>query len=268
MTATASALRLREVSAGYGGEPVVAGVDVDVPAGGWLAIVGPNGAGKSTLLKAMNGLVGHSGNILLHDKPLRSLTRRDKAHELGYAPQDPALPDGLTVTDYVLLGRTPHLGALAREGPRDRAIAGEVLGRLDLGELAGRRLRTLSGGERQRTVLARVLAQRTRLLVLDEPTTGLDIGHAQALLELVDRLRTEDGTTVISTLHDLTFAAQYADQLLLVDGGGVAAAGPPGEVLTPDLLARHYAAEAEVLDSTAGNPVVAPVRKVRADAHG
>lgn len=112
-------------------------------------------------------------------------------------------------------------------------------------------------------MLARVLAQRTRLLLLDEPTTGLDIGHAQALLELVDRLRTEDGTTVISTLHDLTFAAQYADQLLLIDEGGVAVAGPPGEVLTSESLARHYAADAEILDSTRGNPVVAPVRQAR-----
>lgn len=255
-----TALELHGVGAGYGGEPVVSDVRLELPAGGWLAIVGPNGAGKSTLLKAITGIIGHTGEIRLHGNPLHKLTRRQRAHELGYSPQDPSLPNGLSVTDYALLGRSPHIGTLGREGAADRAIASEVLGRLDLTELAGRRLHTLSGGERQRTVLARVLAQRTRLLLLDEPTSGLDIGHAQALLELVDRLRTEDGTTVISTLHDLTFAAQYADQLLLIDEGGVAAAGPPSEVLTPDSLARHYAANAEILDSTRGNPVVAPVR--------
>jgi len=255
-----TALQLHRVSVGYGRTPVISEVTLDLPKGGWLAIVGPNGAGKSTLLKAITGVVGHSGEIRLHGNPLHTLTRRQRARELGYSPQEPALPAGLTVTDYVLLGRTPHISSLTREGPHDRAIVDEALGRLHLRELAGRALHTLSGGERQRTVLARVLAQHTRLLLLDEPTTGLDIGHAQALLELVDRLRTEDGTTVVSTLHDLTFAAQYADQLLLIDEGGVAAAGPPSEVLTPNSLARHYAAETEILNSTRGDPVVAPLR--------
>lgn len=260
-----TALELRGVSVGYTATPVISDVHLKVPTGGWLAIVGPNGAGKSTLLKAITGIIGHSGDIRLHDTPLHTLTRKQRARELGYSPQDPALPGGLTVTDYVLLGRTPHIGTLANEDPRDREIVNEALGRLDLTEFSGRALHTLSGGERQRTVLARVLAQRTRLLLLDEPTTGLDIGHAQALLELVDRLRTEDGTTVVSTLHDLTFAAQYADQLLLVDEGGVAAAGPPSEVLTAESLARHYAADTEILHSTRGNPVVAPLRNTPAN---
>lgn len=254
------AVGLSGVSASYGGKPVLHDVGLDVPDGGWLAIVGPNGAGKSTLLKTITGLVPHKGVVELHGMPAASLSRKRKARELGYSPQNPELPDGLTVTDYVLLGRTPHLGALARESGEDRAIVHQVLRRLDLAEFAARRLRTLSGGERQRTVLARVLAQRTNLLLLDEPTTGLDIGHAQALLELVDRLRIEDGTTVVSTLHDLTFAAQYADQLLLLDGGEVVAAGPPTEVLTADRLARHYSAEAEILDSPSGHAVVAPTR--------
>ncbi|OZM70467.1 ABC transporter [Amycolatopsis antarctica] len=255
-----SALRLRAVDAGYAGRPVVRGVTAEVPDGGWLAIVGPNGAGKSTLLKAIAGLVHHQGEILLHDRPVTSTGRRELARTLGFSPQSPAMPDGLTVTDYVLLGRTPHLGALAREGAQDLSIVDEVLARLDLADLAGRRLHTLSGGERQRTVLARVLAQQTGVLLLDEPTTGLDIGHAQALLELVDRLRRADGTTVVTTLHDLSFAAQYADRLLLLDGGDVAAEGPPAEVLTAERIRRHYAAEAEILTSADGHPVVVPVR--------
>jgi iron complex transport system ATP-binding protein len=247
------------VHAGYNGDPVVQGVDVDVPAGGWLGIVGPNGAGKSTLLKTIAGLLRQDhGEILVHGKS--SLSRKERARLIGYAPQDPVLPEGLTVTDYVLLGRTPHLGTLAREGPRDLSIVDDVLARLDLGDLAGRTLRTLSGGERQRAVLARVLAQKTDLLLLDEPTTGLDIGHAQALLELVDRLSREDGTTVVSTLHDLTLAAQYADTLLLLDSGRVAAAGPPAEVLTAKRVERHYAARVEVLTTTSGHLAIVPVR--------
>jgi len=160
----------------------------------------------------------------------------------------------------VLLGRTPHLATLAREGSADLGIVSQVLARLDLSELSGRLLRTLSGGERQRAVLARVLAQQAGLLLLDEPTTGLDIGHAQALLNLVDRLRAEDGTTVVSTLHDLTFAAQYADRLLLLDGGSVVAAGTPAQVLTADAVRRHYSAEVELLTTARGHLVVAPSR--------
>ncbi|GAA1994012.1 ABC transporter ATP-binding protein [Amycolatopsis minnesotensis] len=256
-----TALRLKGVSAGYGGDPVVSGVDASVAEGGWLAIVGPNGAGKSTLLKAVAGLLPGGGEITLHGSNVKSLSHKEKAREIGYSPQSPSMPDGLTVTDYALLGRTPHLGALAREGSQDLSIVEDVLARLDLGALAARPLRTLSGGERQRTVLARVLAQRTRLLLLDEPTTGLDIGHAQALLELVDRLRREDGTTVVSTLHDLTFAAQFADQLLLMHDGEVVADGAPREVLTPGALAAYYGAETEILHGTDGNLVVVPTRK-------
>ncbi|GAA5159867.1 MULTISPECIES: ABC transporter ATP-binding protein [Amycolatopsis] len=257
-----TALRLEKVSAGYERDPVVRDVSVSVRGGGWLAVVGPNGAGKSTLLKAMAGLLPGAGRILVDGRPVHSLSRKEKARQLGYAPQDPVLPDGLTVTDYALLGRTPHLRPLAREGAADLSVVDEVLARLDLSALAGRRLGKLSGGERQRAVLARVLAQRAGLLLLDEPTTGLDLGHAQALLELIDRLRREDGTTVVSTLHDLTFAAQYADHVLLLSDGAVVASGTPAEVLTPQALQRHYGATADVLTATRGDLVVAPVRPV------
>ncbi len=253
-------LRLAEVGAGYGGRPVVSGVSVTVPGGRWLAVIGPNGAGKSTLLKAVAGLVGRTGEVWLDKVDVGSLSHRQRARAIGYAPQSPELPAALTVTDYVLLGRTPYLGPLAGEGAADYAVVDEVLSRLDLTGLAGRRLHTLSGGERQRAVLARTLAQRTGLLLLDEPTSGLDIGHAQASLELLDRLRTEDGTTVVSTLHDLTLAGQYADELLLLAGGRAVACGPPAEVLTGPLLAEHYGADVEVLTTSTGQLVVAPLR--------
>ncbi|TWH20191.1 ABC transporter ATP-binding protein [Prauserella rugosa] len=254
------ALTLHEVTIAYGAAPVVSDVSLAVGRGQWLAIVGPNGAGKSTLLKAIAGLVEYRGSVTLDSTRIDRLSPSDRARRIGYAPQNPALPERLTVTDYVLLGRTPHLGFLARETAADLSIVEDVLDRVDLRGLMGRRLGTLSGGEAQRAVLARVLAQRTGLLLLDEPTTGLDIGHAQTLLERLDQLRAEDNATVVTTLHDLTLAAQYADELVLVDRGGIVAAGKPSEVLTAERLREHYAAEVEVLTTTDGRPVVAPVR--------
>jgi iron complex transport system ATP-binding protein len=259
-----NALTLRGVTARYGRKVVAADVHVEVPAGSWLAIIGPNGAGKSSLLKSIVGVVEHDGEILLDGRPTAALASRERARVIAYSPQNPQLPDRLTVTDYVLLGRTPHLAALARERRSDLAVVEQVLARLDLEGLAGRALHTLSGGERQRTVLARVLAQQAGLLLLDEPTTGLDVGHAQALLDLVDRLRTEEGATVVSTLHDLTLSAQYADRLLLLDGGSVVASGTPEQVLTRPIIERHYGAAVEVLTTDNGNLVVAPTRKPRA----
>jgi iron complex transport system ATP-binding protein len=252
-------VELRNVRAGYRDRLVLDGVSLTVSAGEWMAVIGPNGAGKSTLVKAMLGLTRLGGEVLIRGRDRRTLPARESARIIGYAPQQPAIPGGLTVTDYVLLGRTPHLGLLARERSADQRVVADVLRRLDLDKLAARRLGTLSGGERQRAVLARALAQQADVLLLDEPTTGLDLGHAQALLDLVDRLRREDGTTVVSTLHDLTLAGQYADRVLLLDGGETVAAGPPEEVLTPELLARHYDADVEVV-TVAGRQVVIPVR--------
>jgi iron complex transport system ATP-binding protein len=255
-----TALALRGVSARYGTKVVAENVDVAVEPGGWLAIIGPNGAGKSSLLKTVVGILPHDGEIEVDGTPTAALSNRDRARRIAYAPQTPQLPDRLTVTDYVLLGRTPHLSPLARERRSDLAVVSQVLERLDLGPLAARALRTLSGGERQRAVLARVLAQEAGLLLLDEPTTGLDIGHAQALLDLIDRLRHEEGATVVSTLHDLTLSAQYASQLLLLDGGRVVAAGTPEQVLTREIIERHYDARVEVLRTADGQVVVAPAR--------
>jgi cobalamin transport system ATP-binding protein len=261
-----TALTLDAVSARYGTRVVASDVSVSVERGGWLAIIGPNGAGKSSLLKAIVGVVSHDGSVLLDGVPASSLSNRERAKAVAYAPQTPQLPDRLTVTDYALLGRTPHLSPLARERRSDLAVVSTVLDRLDLGGLATRALRTLSGGERQRAVLARVLAQEAGLLLLDEPTTGLDIGHAQALLDLIDRLRHEEGATVVSTLHDLTLSAQYATQLLLLDDGKVVAAGTQEEVLTRETIERHYGATVEVLRTTAGQLVIAPTRESRVRA--
>jgi iron complex transport system ATP-binding protein len=166
----------------------------------------------------------------------------------------------MSVFDYTLLGRAPYIGYLAKESRHDRAVAAEVLERLGLGRLARRPMGQLSGGERQRVVLARALAQQTPVLLLDEPTTALDLGHQQQVMELVDRLRLADGLTVVTTLHDLSLAGQYADTLVLLSAGRVAAAGGPAEVLTKDTVDAHFGARVRVAPGPDGRPVMMLVR--------
>ena len=240
---------------------VLRAVNAAVPEGGWLALIGPNGAGKTTLLRAVAGLLPHRGTILLDDADLGSLRGRGRARLIAYVPQIPVLPPDMTVEEYVLLGRTPHLGYLSAPNRDDRQKAAEASERLDVTRFAGRRLGSLSGGERQRVRLARALAQEPRVLLLDEPTNDLDIGHQQQVLELVDDLRRSRGVTVVCTLHDLTQASQYAGHLVLLFEGRVEAAGTPAAVLTEDLIARVYAARVTVSTDPGGHPVVTPVRE-------
>jgi iron complex transport system ATP-binding protein len=234
-------------------------VDLTVAAGEWVTIIGPNGAGKSTLLRAVGGLLPHTGEVSLFGTPNARLRRRERARLVATVVQSPTVPSGMAVLEYVLLGRTPYIPPLGRESAADVAAAHAVLGQLDLAGFADRRLVTLSGGERQRVYLARALAQGAGLLLLDEPTSSLDIGHQQDVLELVDRLRRERGLTVVATMHDLSVAGEYADRLVLLAGGRVAAAGTPREVLTADLLATHYQARVRIIDGEHG-PLVVPVR--------
>jgi iron complex transport system ATP-binding protein len=193
------------------------------------------------------------------------LHRRELARRVALVPQTPIVPLLATVTDYVLLGRTPHTGALGREGTADRAAVAEVLERLDLVELAGRALSTLSGGELQRAVLARALAQGAQVLLLDEPTSALDIGHQQDVLELVATQRDTGGLTVVSAMHDLTLAGQYADRMLLLSSGRAVAAGTPAEVLRADTIAEHYNASVRLVDDGRGGIAVIPARAPRAE---
>ncbi|QKW35525.1 ABC transporter ATP-binding protein [Actinomadura sp. NAK00032] len=248
---------VRGLDVSLGGRPVLKGVSLDVPAGSWTAVIGPNGAGKSTLLRAVLGLVASHGEITVAGEDLQRLKPRQRARTVAYAAQNPHLPVGMTVFDYTLLGRSPYIPHLGRESPRDRAVTEEVLERLDLTGFATRPLDHLSGGERQRVVLARALAQQTSVLLLDEPTTALDIGHQQQVLELVDRLRLADGLTVVTTIHDLTLAGQYADALVLVSDGRVAAAGTPEEVLTRAVVEEHFGARVHVAPGPGGRPMLA-----------
>ena len=255
-----SAIELRGVSVDLDGRPVLRGLDLVVPGGARLGLIGPNGSGKTTLLRTVAGLVPHRGELRVGDAPPGSLSRRELARRIALVPQNPAVPAGITVADYVLLGRTPYIPYLGSESRRDLAIVADVLDHLDLGAFAGRALDSLSGGERQRAVLARALAQQAPVLLLDEPTTGLDVGHQLQVLELVDSLRRDLELTVVSAMHDLTLAGQFADQLVLLDGGRVAAAGHTRAVLTEEVIARHYHASVRVLEDPGGGIVVVPVR--------
>ena len=242
-----SAMRLRGVTVELGGRPVVDRVDADVGDGEWVALIGPNGAGKTTLLRALARLVPFAGEIELDGRPLAELGRGELARLVAVVPQEPSTPPWMTVAEYVLLGRTPHLGPLAKEGARDRDAAARALARLDLLAFVERRLGTLSGGEKQRVVVARALAQEAAIVLLDEPTAALDIGHQQQALDLLDGLRAESGLTLVAAMHDLTLAAQYADRMVLLDGGRVVADGAPAEVLTAPVIARHYGAAIDVV---------------------
>ncbi|WP_232326364.1 ABC transporter ATP-binding protein [Microbispora sp. ATCC PTA-5024] len=249
-----------------GERPVLADVSLSAGRGAWLAVIGPNGAGKSTLLRAVAGLIPAEGEVFVNGAPVRGLRPRDRARLVAYAPQSPALPPDMTVYEYALLGRTPYIAYLGRESARDREVTGSVLERLDLEAFASRPLGHLSGGERQRVVLARALAQQAPVLLLDEPTTALDLGHQQQVMDLVDRLRVADGLTVVTTLHDLTLAGQYADTLVLLAGGRAVAAGTPDQVLTEPLLARHFGARVRVGPAPDGRPLVHLVRLGGAEA--
>ncbi len=255
-----SRLEFAEVVAGYGFGDVLHGVAVAVDAGEWLAVIGPNGSGKSTLLKVGAGLVGAEGHVTVDGMPVGEMSRRQLAQKIAYVPQTPVIPAGTSVEEYVLLGRNPYIGYWGRESREDVRIAREEMARLDLGALADRRLDSLSGGERQRAVLARALTQRPAVLLLDEPTTGLDLGHQQQFLASVDEMRASKGIAVVAALHDLTLASHYTDRLLLLASGRVVAAGSPHEVLTEERLRHTYDAHVTVLVDGDGRPVVVPRR--------
>jgi len=256
---TVPALALERVSVELGGRNVVDGVSFVVERGEWVTLIGPNGAGKTSLLRAISGLVRHRGEIRLGADTVHGLRRREVARRVAVVPQLPFLPAGMTVREYVLLGRTPYVSYLGTESRSDLAAAEAAVALLDLAELADRQLGTLSGGERQRTVLARALAQEAQLLLLDEPTSALDAGRQQEALELIDALRLDAGLTVLAAMHDLTLAGQYASRLILLSGGRVVARGGAAEVLTEPLIAEHYGARVRVLEGLA----VVPVREAR-----
>ena len=258
-----AAVDLQSLDVRLNGTHILGGVNLAVSHGQWVNIIGPNGAGKTTLLRAVLGLVAYDGDISIEG--LTKLRRAERARKVAYVPQTPVIPRGMLVADYVLLGRTPHRSIFAGETSADREVAADVLERLDLVGFGDRAVQSLSGGERQRTVLARALVQQADILLLDEPTTALDLGHQQDVLDLVDALRRERGLTVIATLHDLTLAARYGDQVAILAGGVIAQRGTPGEVLTVANIAEHFDAQVRVIDDPEG-PVIVPTATTTSDA--
>ena len=249
-------IEVDDLTVRFGAKAALDGVSVSVATGEWVALIGPNGAGKTTMLRAIAGMTRSDGGISLSGQQARRLGSRRLARLIAFVPQHPVLPPEMTGLDYVMLGRTPHLGYFAVESGADRRICLDLLDRMALTDMAGRRLATMSGGEAQRLVLARALAQQAPVLLLDEPTSALDLGRRVDALELVDELRRERTLTVLSAIHDLTLAGQFADRLILLSDGRVAADGEPAAVLRDDLLSDTFGAGVGVLRTSTGELAV------------
>jgi iron complex transport system ATP-binding protein len=254
-------LRAEGVRLGYGDRVVVDGLDLDVVAGTVTAVIGPNGCGKSTLLRALGRLLTpSSGQVLLDGKRIDRMATREVATILGVLPQSPSAPEGLTVADLVARGRHPYQAWYRQWSSDDEEAVHQALEWTGMLDLAERPVDELSGGQRQRAWISMALAQGTDLLLLDEPTTFLDLAHQVDVLELVRRLHAEAGRTVVMVLHDLNLAARYADRLVAMRGGRIVAAGTPHEVITEERLAEVFGLDARVIaDPVAGTPLVVPV---------
>lgn len=251
-------VRIDDVELRYNGTPVLAGVSLELRAGELMALVGPNGAGKTTLLRAISGLVEPTrGTVFLDHEPLASLAPRAIATRLASVEQAIRCPEELRVWDAVALGRLPHLGRFQSLGEHDRAVLDAALERTECTALADRRVATLSSGERQRVWLAMALAQEPRVLLLDEPTSHLDIHFQMTILELVKSLA-RDGLTVIASLHDLNLAAEFADRVALVAEHRLVGCGTPAEILTEERLERAYRTRVERVPLTGGGFLIRP----------
>jgi iron complex transport system ATP-binding protein len=238
-------------------------MSVRIERGEWFALVGPNGSGKTSALRAISGLTPLDGEISIGGKSSSTLGRRAIAREVAFVPQHPAAPQGMRVSTYALLGRTPHLSYFAQEGERDRAVVRRVLSSLGIEHLVERDVASLSGGERQLVVLTRALAQEPSVLLLDEPTSSLDIGRQQEVMELIDELRCRDGIAVISAMHDLTQAGQYADKVSLLAAGKLVVSGSAADVLTKEHIEEYYRATVSVSGHPSGGVSIVPTRRSR-----
>lgn len=253
-------LEINAISVGYGVCTVLNGISLAVGAGEVVAVLGPNGAGKSTLVKAVSGVLPLSaGSVRIEGREVAQLTEAERARQIVVVPQARALPGAFTVYQTVLLGRTPYLGWLGRAGKTDLDYVSRALSQTDSHSLAQRAIGTLSGGEQQRVLLARALAQNTPVLLLDEPTSHLDLQYQYSFLNLVRKLTAEKGLAVLMVLHDLNLAGLYADRVVLMERGEIRASGSPGEVLTEAHVRAVYRAPVHVVPHPEyGTPLVLP----------
>jgi len=259
MTASHS-LSAHSLTLAYGDRTIVEGLDLQLPPGAVTAIVGANGCGKSTLLRAFARLLApRAGQIVLDGKELQRLPGKQIARTLGLLPQGPTAPEGIAVADLVGRGRHPHQRLLARWSERDYRVVAESLAATGIADLADRAVDELSGGQRQRVWIAMALAQETDILLLDEPTTFLDVAHQVEILDLLRDLNHERGTTIVMVLHDMNLAARYADHLVALRDGRVVAGGPPAEVMTSELIREVFHLDSLVIpDPVSGTPLVLP----------
>ncbi|MFH8610166.1 ABC transporter ATP-binding protein [Streptomyces sp. NPDC018029] len=257
---TTARLAAKGVSVGYGGRTVIDDLDVTIPPGVITTIIGPNGCGKSTLLRTLTRLLKPvKGSVVLDGKDIDKLKTRDVAKKLGLLPQTPVAPEGLTVADLVARGRHPHQSWLRQWSSDDAGVVERALAMTGVSDLADRPVDSLSGGQRQRVWISMTLAQGTDLLLLDEPTTYLDLAHAIDVLDLVDDLH-ESGRTVVMVLHDLNLATRYSDNLVVMKAGSILAQGHPREVITAELLHEAFGLRARVVEDPVGDrPLIVPI---------
>ena len=260
MTTTHS-LTVEKLSLGYQDRVVIESLDLVVPPGKITAIVGANACGKSTLLRSMSRLLApRAGHVLLDGEQVHRLPAKQLARTLGLLPQSPTAPEGITVADLVGRGRHPHQRVFSRWSREDDAAVAAALDVTRTADLADRSVDELSGGQRQRVWIAMALAQQTDLLLLDEPTTFLDVSHQVEVLDLLTDLNRDRGTTIVMVLHDLNMAARYADQLIALAGGNLHAAGTPQEVLTEETIRGVFGLDSQVItDPTSGKPLMLPL---------
>ena len=260
-----ASLQAKTLTLTYGAQPVATDLSVQVEPGKITAIVGPNGCGKSTLLRALSRLLAPaSGRVELDGKSLSDFTGKELAKVLGLLPQSPVAPEGITVADLVGRGRHPHLGLWGRYSKQDYQIIAHALEATGTAEFSDRPIEELSGGQRQRVWIAMALAQDTDVLLLDEPTTYLDVANQLDILDLLVELNQERGTTILMVLHDLNMAARYCDQLIAMRAGKIVAAGSPAEVVTAANMRQVFGINARVIaDPTSGAPLVLPIGRHR-----
>lgn len=255
------ALAANNVTLSYGETAIIDSLSLGIEPGKITVIVGANGCGKSTLLRAFARLLKPTGGeVVLDGNDIHALPTRAVARKLGLLPQSPIAPEGITVADLVGRGRSPHQKLFSRMSARDYEIVADALAVTRLSDLADRAVDELSGGQRQRVWIAMALAQQTDILLLDEPTTFLDVSHQVDVLDLLVDLQRERGTTIVMVLHDLNLAARYADALVAVKHGAVCASGAPADVVTPDVVESVFGLKNVVTtDPVSGSPLVTPI---------
>ena len=255
------AFEIADVSAGYDGRPVLKSITCVVAAGSLLGLIGPNGAGKTTLLRVLGGALPFSaGSLLIHGKDVRSFRRRELAQIVGFVPQALDVPVAFTVAEFVAMGRTPYISGWSRLSRDDDAAIRKAMEMTDILGLESRLVDELSAGEKQRAVVAMALAQDPQILLLDEPTSHLDIQHAWNLMALIVKLNRERGVTVVLSSHDLNLAAEFCSHLLLMDKGRAVVHGTPTEVLDAERLSRVYEHPLEIVQMQGDRRLVVPRR--------